>query len=74
MSHAPVLRTDLTLPQVLREQARANPGRIAVRQKEHGIWKPVTWAALHQRALHVGLGLRVLGVGEGGLIDTRGAA
>lgn len=70
MSHAPVLRTDLTLPQVLREQARANPGRIAVRQKEHGIWKPVTWAALHQRALHVGLGLRVLGVGEGGHVGV----
>ena len=34
---------DLTLPQMLREQARLRPDDIAIRQKDFGIWKPVTW-------------------------------
>ncbi len=59
------LRTDLTLPQALRHQAQTQPGRIAIRQKEHGIWKPSNWSALHVRAQRVGLGLRAAGLGEG---------
>ena len=35
---------DLTLPQMLRERARTDAQRIAIRQKDFGIWKPVTWA------------------------------
>ncbi len=30
----------LTLPQMLREQARRQPAAIAIRQKDFGIWKP----------------------------------
>ena len=32
----------LTLPQMLREQARRQPAGIAVRQKDFGIWQPVS--------------------------------
>lgn len=56
----------LTLPQMLREQARRSPDRVALRQKELGIWKPITWATYYARCCHVGLGLRALGVPEGG--------
>ena len=49
---------DLTLPQMLREQARLQPAKVALRQKDFGIWKPLTWQAYAQRAEHVGLGLR----------------
>lgn len=57
---------DKTLPQMLREHAGTRPAAVALRQKEHGIWHPVTWADYHRRAMHVGLGLRALGLGEGG--------
>lgn len=57
---------DLTLPQLLREQARLRPDRIAVRQKDFGIWKPLGWAGYFARASHVGLGLTTLGLGEKG--------
>ncbi|HEX2011321.1 MAG TPA: AMP-binding protein [Roseateles sp.] len=55
-----------TLPQMLREQARLRPAATAIRQKDFGIWRPVSWADYHRRACHVGLGLRALGLEEGG--------
>ena len=55
----------LTLPQALRHQAQHAANRVAVRQKRHGIWKPLTWAQLHERAVHVGLGLASLGITRG---------
>jgi long-chain acyl-CoA synthetase len=55
----------LTLPQALRHQAQHAPDRVAVRQKRFGIWKPLTWAQLHERAVHVGLGLAALGMERG---------
>jgi long-chain acyl-CoA synthetase len=57
---------ELTLPQMLREQARLRPEAIAIRQKKYGIWQPLTWRGYHARARHVGLGLRSLGLAEGG--------
>jgi long-chain acyl-CoA synthetase len=62
--------TRLTLPQALREQARTRGDAIAVRQKDHGIWQPVSWAGLHARAMHVGLGLRALGLPDGGHVGV----
>lgn len=57
---------ELTLPQMLRENARRHPDRVAIRQKEFGIWNPSTWQRYYQRACHVGLGFRALGLNEGG--------
>ncbi len=64
------LSTHLTLPQVLRQHAQTQPARVALRQKEHGIWKPLNWADVHRRALHVGLGLRAIGLSEGGHVGV----
>ncbi|MCO5357011.1 AMP-dependent synthetase/ligase [Acidovorax kalamii] len=61
---------DLTLPQMLRERARTDAQRIAIRQKDFGIWKPFTWAQYHQRASHFGLGLRALGLPVGGHVGV----
>lgn len=55
----------LTLPQMLREQARRQPAGIAVRQKDFGIWQPVSWAQYWQRACRVGLGLQAEGLFRG---------
>lgn len=56
----------LTLPQMLREQAARAPARTAIRQKDFGIWRPLSFADYFRRAGHVGLGLRALGLPEGG--------
>ncbi|SFC39288.1 long-chain acyl-CoA synthetase [Polaromonas sp. OV174] len=61
---------DLTLPQMLRERALAMPERLAIRQKDFGIWKPFTWGQYHRRASHFGLGLRALGLPEGGHVGV----
>jgi len=61
---------ELTLPQMLRERARTDAQRIALRQKDFGIWKPFTWAQYYQRACHVGLGLRALGLPAGGHVGV----
>lgn len=47
---------ELTLPQMLREQARRQPDGLALRQKDFGIWKPSSWAEYWRRACRVGLG------------------
>ena len=60
----------LTLPQMLREQAQQCATAVAIRQKEHGIWKPLTWGAYFDRARHVGLGLRAAGLRDGGHVGV----
>ncbi|MCL4699913.1 MAG: AMP-binding protein [Burkholderiaceae bacterium] len=45
--------------------ARTRPDGVALRQKEHGVWKPVTWAKYAERSRWFGLGLRELGLQPG---------
>ncbi len=74
MTTAPHL-PDLTLPQMLRRRAAETPDHTAVRQKDFGIWHPLTWAQYHQRCRNFGLGLGTLGLPErpriGVLSDNR---
>ncbi|HSS82252.1 MAG TPA: AMP-binding protein [Reyranella sp.] len=67
---SPQALPELTLPQMLRERARSTPERVALRQKDFGIWKPLTWAGYHERAGHFGLGLQALGLGHGGHVGV----
>jgi long-chain acyl-CoA synthetase len=60
----------LTLPQMLRDHARQRPAAIAIRQKEYGIWKPIPWASYYERARRVGLGLRAVGLRDGGHVGV----
>ena len=57
---------DLTMPQMLREHARKRPDALALRQKDFGIWQAYSWQDYDRRARHFGLGLRALGLSEGG--------
>lgn len=57
---------DLTLTQMLRAHAKERPGMLALRQKDFGIWQAFSWQDYYQRARHFGLGLRALGLSEGG--------
>jgi len=56
---------DRPLPQQLLHRAATQPDDVALRQKEHGIWKPVTWARYAATARHFGLGLLQLGLKPG---------
>ncbi len=67
---SPAAPPPATLPQLLRARARSDAGRVALRQKDFGIWKPVSWADYYRRACHVGLGLGTLGVGAGGHVGV----
>ncbi|WP_305806629.1 AMP-binding protein [Stenotrophomonas sp. YIM B06876] len=61
---------ELTLPQMLRERARSTPERVALRQKDFGIWQPLSWAGYYQRASCFALGLHTLGLGAGGHVGV----
>ena len=47
----------LPLPQQLLYWAQQRPGEVALRQKEFGVWEPVTWAQYAQQSRWFGLGL-----------------
>jgi len=57
---------DLTLVQMLRAHAKERPHVLALRQKDFGIWQAYSWQDYYQHARHFGLGLRALGLCEGG--------
>ena len=61
---------ELTLPQMLRQRAQRDAQRVAIRQKDFGIWKPFTWAQYYQRACHFGQGLQQLGLPAGGHVGV----
>lgn len=56
----------LTLTQMLRQRATETPDVIALRQKDFGIWNPISWGEYYARARAFALGLTLLGVEEGG--------
>lgn len=62
----PPAETELaTLPRLLRRHAREIGGRIALRQKERGIWREYTWADYERMACRFAAGLAARGVRRG---------
>jgi long-chain acyl-CoA synthetase len=56
----------MTLPQMLAAHARRYGDRkVALREKEYGIWQEVSWAAYAAHVRAVGLGLEALGLRRG---------
>ena len=55
----------LTPPQMLLRRAEAHPDRTALRQKEFGVWEPVTWATYAGAARDVAAGLVEIDVAPG---------
>jgi long-chain acyl-CoA synthetase len=54
---------ELTLPKVLVETAKKyGETKVAMREKEFGIWKPITWQDYLDRVKHIALGLVSLGL------------
>lgn len=64
--------TEDTLPKLLVRNATAHGDEIAMREKEFGIWRSLTWRHVHDRTRAMALGLRTLGLGAGDVIGLIG--
>ncbi len=64
-THSPDQLKALPLPQQLLHWARTRPDAVALRQKEFGVWQPVSWAEYAQQSRWFGLGLLQLGLARG---------
>ena len=54
---------DLTLPKLLVQQCRKfGSGKVAMREKEYGIWRPVTWTQYLENVKQITLGLISMGL------------
>ena len=56
---------ELTLPQFLLRNAKEHPRRVAMREKEYGIWQEFTWAQYLDHVKAIALGLIRLGFQRG---------
>ena len=63
---------NLPLPQQLLYWARTRPTAVALRQKQFGVWKPISWAAYAQQSRWFGLGLLGLGLQPGQSVAVLG--
>ena len=61
-----------TLPKLLRHNAADHADEIALREKELGIWRSITWGAYEGRTRAMALGLRALGVAAGDVVGLIG--
>jgi long-chain acyl-CoA synthetase len=51
-----------TLPKLFRHAVRERGDKVAMREKDLGIWRAISWREYGERAKHVGLGLVALGL------------
>ncbi|MGQ9654057.1 MAG: hypothetical protein ACUVXD_08310, partial [Thermodesulfobacteriota bacterium] len=54
-----------TYPKLLREDAARYGGRVAMREKQKGIWREISWRSYLERVKHFCLGLSELGMTRG---------
>jgi long-chain acyl-CoA synthetase len=54
-----------TFPRLVRENARTRGNRVAIREKDYGIWQSYTWRDYFEQARLIALGLASLGFRRG---------
>jgi len=60
------ITADLTIPKLFYQQAtKYGKGRVAMREKEFGIWRPITWQGYLENVKYLALGLISLGLEDG---------
>jgi long-chain acyl-CoA synthetase len=65
-SQKPEISHNLTIPKLFCQQARRyGKDRVAMREKEFGIWRPITWQEYFETVKYIALGLIKLGLKEG---------
>ncbi|MGD9193616.1 MAG: AMP-binding protein [Desulfobacterales bacterium] len=64
---------ELTIPKLFCQQAkRYDKDRVAMREKEFGIWRPITWHDYLENVKYLSLGLISLGLEEGDKVSMIG--
>jgi long-chain acyl-CoA synthetase len=61
-----------TLPKLLAHNAAHHGGEIALREKQFGIWRSLTWADYQERTRAIALGMRRLGIAAGDVVGLIG--
>jgi long-chain acyl-CoA synthetase len=56
---------DLTLPKLLLTTAQKYGNKVAMREKEFGIWRPITWKEYLENVKYLALGFKALGLERG---------
>lgn len=54
-----------TLPQILKMRAEQEPGRVAIREKDFGIWNEISYSQYYRHVQHFAAGLLSLGFARG---------
>lgn len=62
----------ITIPQLLRQRAAIHGDKLALREKEYGIWKPYSWSHYYETARSAALGLLALGLKPGDRVAIAG--
>jgi long-chain acyl-CoA synthetase len=62
----------ITIPQLLRRRAELHGDRLALREKEYGIWNRYSWRHYYETARLVSLGLLSLGIKPGDRVAIAG--
>ena len=60
-----VAQGQATMPALLRHRARTTPARVALREKNRGIWQATTWLQYFERVRAFALWLQAQGFGAG---------
>ncbi|MBI4790181.1 MAG: AMP-binding protein [Chloroflexi bacterium] len=56
---------DLTIPKVFAQAVARYGDKVAMREKEFGVWRPITWTEYFERVKAIALGLVSLGLERG---------
>src|SRR5436309_4225648 len=62
----------ITIPQLLRQRAAMHGDKLALREKEFGIWNPYSWSHYYETARSLALGLLALGLKPGDRVAIAG--
>ncbi|WP_377828904.1 AMP-dependent synthetase/ligase [Bradyrhizobium lupini] len=62
----------ITIPQLLRQRAAMHGDKLALREKEYGIWNPHSWSHYYETARAVAFGLLALGLKPGDRVAIAG--
>jgi long-chain acyl-CoA synthetase len=64
---------DLTIPKLfLKKASQFGADRVAMREKEFGVWRPITWAQYLENVKYLALGLLKLGLKKGDKVSIIG--
>ena len=61
-----------TFPKLIRANAERIPDKVAIREKDYGIWRAYTWRDYHEQTRLIALGLAALGLRRGDTVAIVG--